>query len=89
MAVDSLEPLSSAIPVAQDVLIWKEFIQRERKRNCRAFPGSSRKFGWSGCEQIVTVVPTVFGVVVEVLVVVLVIMGVKESGLIVVVDVVV
>ena len=48
MAVDSLEPLSSAIPVAQDVLIWKEswFIQRERKRNCRASPGNSRKFGW-------------------------------------------
>ena len=51
--------------------------------------GLSRKFGWSGCEQIVTVVPTVFGVVVEVLVVVLVIMGVKESLLIVVVDLVV
>ena len=41
--------LSSAIPVDQDVVIWKEsgwFIQRERKRNCRASPGSSRKFGW-------------------------------------------
>ena len=121
--------LSSAIPVDQDVFIWKEFwfIQRERKRNCRASPGSSRKFGWrvvgvewlwlwvvvstvhpkstpepetiksmstqtTKSQQIsfsISILTSVFGLVVEVLVVVLFIMGVKESWLIVVVDIVV
>ena len=63
----------------EGILIYPEGEEKELQGLSSRFQKVWLECGWSGCEQIVTVVPTVFGVVVEVLVVVLVIMGVKES----------
>ena len=63
----------------EGILIYPEGEEKELQGLSSRFQKVWLKCGWSSCEQIVTVVPTVFGVVVEVLVVVLVIMGVKES----------